>query len=446
MREQAQMQTPQPLRGTVRVPSDKSISHRVALFSALAEGTSQVSGLLDSLDVRSTLGAIEALGAQHDLHVDETGLSGSITGWGNKGPAIDATTAIDCGNSGTTTRLLMGVLAGYPLRVLLTGDNSLSARPMQRVAKPLSQMGARIQPSDPNSPAEGKTANTLPLIITGKRSLSAIHYDSPVASAQVKSAILLAGLHAEGNTSVTEPHKSRDHTELLLPAYGVNVEVAGLTVSIQGGQELHAYDCAVPGDPSSAAFLLAAAALIPGSEITVRDVLLNPTRTDFLEVMKRMGADIAIDASTIKELGAEKSGAITARYRPGLRSTTVEPHEIASLIDEVPILALLATAAHGTTIFRQVGELRVKESDRLAAIVRGLKALGCVASEQGDDLHVSFSLPQKASTPLETHGDHRLAMTWAIAARAFVPELEIQDSECVKVSYPGFYTDLERLS
>jgi 3-phosphoshikimate 1-carboxyvinyltransferase len=440
------MQAPQPLRGTVRVPSDKSISHRVALFSALAEGTSQVSGLLDSLDVRSTLGAIEALGAQHDLHVDETGLTGTITGWGEQGPAIDESTAIDCGNSGTTTRLLMGILAGYPLSVLLKGDDSLSVRPMQRVAKPLSQMGAAISPPELRCTSCGKAADTLPLIVKGRQPLVAINYDSPVASAQVKSAILLAGLHAQGTTSVTEPHKSRDHTELLLPAYGVEVDVDGLTVRIAGEQHLHAFNSAVPGDPSSAAFLLVAAALIPGSEVTVHDVLLNPTRTGFLEVMRRLGADIAISNSNIKELGAEKSGDITVRYRPDLRATTIEPDEIASLIDEVPILALLATAAQGTTIFRQVGELRVKESDRLAAIVRGLKALGCEANEQGDDLHVSFGLPQKASAPLETYGDHRLAMTWAVAARAFLPELEIQDSSCVSVSYPGFSADLERLS
>jgi 3-phosphoshikimate 1-carboxyvinyltransferase len=459
------MSSVRPLKGTVRVPSDKSISHRVALFSAVAEGTSQVSGLLDSLDVRSTLDAIEALGAHHELVADETGLSGTITGWGDRGPALSpdaanvaataataATVAIDCGNSGTTTRLLMGILAGYPLSVLLQGDRSLSARPMKRIAAPLTQMGARIEaPSthgNPSATPSATPADTLPLVVRGSASLTAIDYVSPVASAQVKSAVLLAGLHAQGTTSVTEPHKSRDHTELLLPAYGAEVAVDGLTASILGGQKLHAFDVAVPGDPSSAAFLLAAAALIPGSVVTAREVLLNPTRIGFLNVMKRMGADIAITTSNIKRLGAEKVGAITVRYRPGLAATTIEAHEIPALIDEVPILALLATAAVGTTAFEQVGELRVKESDRLAAIITGLRALGCSASAHGDDLHVSLGYPQAptTTTPLETHGDHRLAMTWAIAARAFAPQLEIVDKECVSVSYPTFYSDLERLS
>jgi 3-phosphoshikimate 1-carboxyvinyltransferase len=245
---------------------------------------------------------------------------------------------------------------------------------------------------------------------------------------------------------VTEPHKSRDHTELLLPAYGVEVGTAGLTVRIAGGQRLHACDVAVPGDPSSAAFLLVAAALIPGSEVTVREVLLNPTRTGFLEVMGRMGADIAIKTSNISSLGAEKVGDITVRYRRDLTATTIEAREIPALIDEIPILALLATTAVGTTAFEQVGELRVKESDRLAAIIAGLNTLGCTASAHGDDLHVGLGFPQATAAVLETHGDHRLAMTWAVAARAFAPGLAIPGSDCVSVSYPGFSTDLERLS
>lgn len=436
----------QPLRGTIRVPSDKSISHRVALFSALAEGTSRVDNLLDSLDVRSTLGALVALGAQHELTVGENGLSGTITGWGDRGPRIDESTAIDCGNSGTTTRLLMGILAGYPLSALLQGDESLSKRPMRRIATPLSQMGARFESFTPHGRASGQPVETLPLVIRGSDSLAAISYLSPVASAQIKSAVLLAGLHARGTTSVTEPHKSRDHTELLLPAYGVKVEVDGLTIRIEGGQKLHALDLAVPGDPSSAAFLLVAAALIPGSEVTAREILLNPTRTAFLEVLRRMGADITIQTSAIKQLGAEKVGDITVRHRPGLTATKIPSHEVPALIDEIPILALLATAAQGTTVFEQVGELRVKESDRLAAILRGLKALGCVAYAHGDDLHVSLGLPQASAVPLETQGDHRLAMSWAVVARAFAPELKIIGSECVNVSYPGFYKDLERLS
>jgi 3-phosphoshikimate 1-carboxyvinyltransferase len=439
------------------VPSDKSLSHRVALFSALAQGRSRVRGLLDSLDVRSTLGVIEALGAKVELQGDKDGLFGFITGWGSKGPARP-TDALQCGNSGTTARLLLGILSGYDTSALLKGDTSLSRRPMNRVTLPLSMMGARFSsamgsrfsPEDPISRScISEPHDTLPMTVRGSASLKAIDYKSPVASAQVKSAVLLAGLNAHGTTRFTEPYKSRDHTELLLPAYGAKPVTEGLTVGITGGQQLHASDCAVPGDPSSAAFLLVAAALIPQSEVTVRGVLINPTRIGFIEVMRRMGANIEVDAHADGQLGAEQVGDVTVRYHEGLVATTIAAHEVPALIDEVPVLALLATAAQGTTVFEQVGELRVKESDRLAAIVSGLGALGYDAHEEGDDLRVSFG--RRASRPsdvqtLETHGDHRLAMTWAVAARAFGLELDILGRESAAVSYPGFFADLERLS
>ena len=436
----------QALRGSIRVPSDKSLSHRVVLFSAMAEGSSRVFGLLDSLDVHSTLGAVEALGAKVDLSLGEDGLFGNITGWGAAGP-VSIGQALQCGNSGTTARLLLGVLSGYDISVCLKGDESLSKRPMKRVTTPLAMMGAQFGAVD----ADGKTSisreySTLPLMIKGKAQLKAIEYRSPVASAQVKSAILLAGLHANGTTTVTEPHKSRDHTELLLPAYGVQVEVSGLSVNIEGGQQIHASDCQVPGDPSSAAFLLIAAALIPGSVVTVHNVLLNPTRTGFIEVMRRMGADIAIQNNNIGRLGAEQTGDITVRYCEGLQATTIKAHEIASLIDEVPILALLTTAATGETVFEQVGELRVKESDRLAAIVSGLTKLGFTACEVGDDLHVLSGNAKTATSPFETFGDHRLAMTWSIAALAFEQNLNILGLESTSVSYPGFFDDLKHLA
>jgi 3-phosphoshikimate 1-carboxyvinyltransferase len=466
-----------PLRGSIRVPSDKSLSHRIALFSALAEGTSQVSGLLDSFDVRSTLGAVEALGARLALQGDEDGLSGSITGWGARGPGgavpraaggsgLPATASpaaaqtLQCGNSGTTARLLLGALSGFGVAVRLEGDPSLSTRPMSRVTLPLSKMGARFLPADtlalvsdgsaaPAAPDAGDVVpppDTLPLVVCGSASLKAIDYESPVASAQVKSAVLLAGLNARGTTCVTEPYRSRNHTELLLPAYGARVSTEGLTVSVTGGQALHAHDCAVPGDPSSAAFLLVAAALVPHSEVTVRGVLLNPTRIGFLEVMRRMGADVSLDVDGEAALGSEQVGDVTLRYRKGLVATTVEAHEVPGLIDEVPILALLATAAEGTTVFRQVGELRVKESDRLAAIVEGLVALGCNATIEGDDLHVTSGRRPPRERRLQTHGDHRLAMTFSIAERVFGLDLDIQDIASVGVSYPRFFDDLERLS
>jgi 3-phosphoshikimate 1-carboxyvinyltransferase len=334
-----------------------------------------------------------------------------------------------------------------------------------------------IAPPDQRCVSCGQALDTLPLIVCGKERLRAIDYTSPEASAQVKSAVLLAGLHAEGTTSVTEPYKSRDHTELLLPAFGAAVEVDGLTVRIQGGQQLWATDCAVPGDPSSAAFLLVAAALIPGSEVACTEVLLNPTRTGFLAVMQRMGATLSLSATTHSGLGAEQVGSVTCTYSPALRATTIEAQEIPTLIDEIPILALLASAASGTTVFRQVGELRIKESDRLAAIIEGLDTLGCRAYADGNDLFVvgsaalaggasqvggasqigSAALPErkvllqdgrtKGVHPLlQTRGDHRLAMTWAVAARAFDLDLEIQGIESAAVSYPNFLEDLKGLS
>ena len=456
------------LRGVIRVPGDKSLSHRIALFSAMAEGVSTVQGLLDSFDLRSTLGIVKTLGAKVELTSGLDGLSGSIKGWGSAGPVgqlgypeePDAThgLVLDCGNSGTTARLMLGVLSGYGISACLTGDSSLCKRPMTRVTQPLSLMGAEFAlggavcdplgevASDTGDKPENKSGDTLPLWVRGKAQLKAIEYISPVASAQVKSAVLLAGLHSQGITRVTEPHKSRDHTELVLPAYGVKVVVEDLMVSIEGGQTLHACDSEVPGDPSSAAFLLVAAALIPGSVVTVKDVLLNPTRIGFLEVMRRMGADIAIEKSAKGQLGAEQVGDIRVSYTAGLQATTVKASEIASLIDEVPILALLATAAQGETVFEQVGELRVKESDRLEAIIRGLKALGSSAYAAEDDLHVLSGKLSPTGDDLETQGDHRLAMTWGIAALATGEELAIIGKECVGVSYPGFFEDLKRLS
>jgi 3-phosphoshikimate 1-carboxyvinyltransferase len=466
----------QPLKGSVQVPGDKSLSHRVALFSALASGTSRVRGLLDSLDVHSTLTAIEALGARIDLaaEADGSGLSGTIDGWGFAGPRLSGD-ILQCGNSGTTARLLLGILSGYDIRVSLEGDESLSRRPMNRVTQPLSRMGARFLPldrlraggaadldrpaeaagpperggrrADPSEPTNSpEPTSTLPLTVCGSGALKAIDHLSAVASAQVKSAVLLAGLNARGTTSITEPHKSRDHTELLLPTYGVAVSVDGLTVSVAGGQRLHAVDCEVPGDPSSAAFPLVAAALIPGSAITVRGVLLNPTRTGFLAVMRRMGADIVVNVDKERQLGGEQVGDVTLRFARKLRATVVEPHEVPALVDEVPILALLATAAEGVTVFEQVGELRVKESDRLAAIVKGLFALGCDVCEDGDDLRVASGPPCVNAKTLDAHGDHRLAMTWSIAARAFGLTPNIHGLESIGVSYPGFFDDLRRLS
>lgn len=426
-----------PLSGAVRVPGDKSISHRSVLFSAMAEGTSHVSGVLDSADVRSSIGAVRALGAEVNLEKRPDGsLAGDIRGWGGLGPS-QPEGAIDCGNSGTTVRLLMGVLAPWDITVELTGDDSLRRRPMRRIAAPLELMGARFAP-------EGAT--TLPLSITGTRGLAAISYDSPVASAQLKTAILLAGIFAAGTTSVHEPAPSRNHTELMLPGFGVDVEAAPGEASVAGGQSLHACDVDVPGDPSSAAFMACAAALRPDSAIDIENVSLNEARIGFVRVLERMGADITLKPTG--SAGEEPCGTISVSYVEHLRSCEVGGREIASLVDEIPVLALVAAHAEGTTVFHEVGELRVKETDRLAAILEGLSKLGVRAWAEGDDLHIEGKpgLVVPEGLVFDSLGDHRLAMTWSLVGFTGAHPVSIRDFEAVRVSYPGFRADIERLA
>lgn len=437
--EQATLIEPlaRPLSGAVRVPGDKSISHRSVLFSAMAEGTSHVSGVLDSADVRSSIGAVRALGAEVNLEKRPDGsLAGDIRGWGGLGPS-QPEGAIDCGNSGTTVRLLMGVLAPWDITVELTGDDSLRRRPMRRIAAPLELMGARFAP-------EGAT--TLPLSITGTRGLAAISYDSPVASAQLKTAILLAGIFASGTTSVCEPAPSRNHTELMLPGFGVDVEAAPGEASVAGGQSLHACDVDVPGDPSSAAFMACAAALRPDSAIDIENVSLNEARIGFARVLERMGTDITLKPTG--SAGEEPCGTISVSYVEHLHSCEVEGREIASLVDEIPVLALVAAHAEGTTVFHEVGELRVKETDRLAAILEGLSKLGVHAWAEGDDLHIEGKpgLVVPEGLVFDSLGDHRLAMTWSLVGFTGAHPVSIRDFEAVRVSYPGFRADIERLA
>jgi 3-phosphoshikimate 1-carboxyvinyltransferase len=423
-----------PLTGSVRVPGDKSISHRAVLFSAMSDGPCGLTGVLDSQDVRATLDAVCALGARvEEQESDGRGLVLEVTGWGGAGPMRPAG-SIDCGNSGTTARLLLGALAGWDVDVTLTGDASLSARPMRRVTEPLTAMGARVRAS-----AEG----TLPVTIRGG-ALRAMRYESPVASAQVKSAVLLAGVRAEGRTMVVEPAPSRDHTERMLPAFGVGVgrDCGEGCVWIDGPETLHCTDVEVPGDPSSAAFLVAAACMVPGSAVDLADVALNPTRTGFLRVLGRMGARVG--AVPTRNAGAEPIGRITAAHGGVLLATTITAGEVPSLVDEVPVLAVVATQATGTTRFEGVGELRVKESDRLAAIVAGLTALGAVA-RWGDDWLEVDGPARLRGCDLDSLGDHRLAMAWAVAALAADAAVGIERWEAVAVSYPGFEVDLESL-
>ncbi|MCD8200171.1 MAG: 3-phosphoshikimate 1-carboxyvinyltransferase [Coriobacteriaceae bacterium] len=443
------------LTGTIRVPSDKSISHRAVFFAAIAKGRSHLRDLSPSADLAATIAAVRLLGADIDLAEGAHGLTGNITG--NEGfcVAADEPLAIDCGNSGTTVRLLLGLLSGLNCAARLIGDESLSARPMDRVIEPLTQMGADIDSDGGHLPIAVKRRGA------SEEVLHPISYTTPMASAQVKSAILLAGLFAEGRTEVTEPCKSRDHTERLLSAFGADVAVDDLTVAVQGPLQLHAHDVTVPADPSSATFVAVAAALIEGSHVVLEDVDLNPTRIGAFEAMRRMGCDISW-TQTRKE-GSEPIGDVEVSYAEHLQGTTVVSEEVPTLIDEIPALSLLACFAEGRTVFEDVGELRVKECDRLAAIVEGLGMLGLAASAEGDDLiiegspttlgvsaraaEVHAALREVGAEPsvLPCHHDHRLAMTWHLAYLVLGSQIRTDDPDCVSVSWPNFYDDIHHL-
>mgnify|MGYP003370883028 FL=1 len=425
------------LRGSIAVPGDKSISHRAILFSAMAEGTSRVSGVLDSEDVRSSVEAVSKLGANVHLEQQPDGsLSGGITGWGAQGP-VQPDGPIDCGNSGTTARLLMGILAPWDIQVELTGDASLCKRPMRRITAPLSKMGAKFFPEQ---------RDTLPLTVHGNASLRAIEYESPVASAQLKTAVILAGIYAHGVTSVTEPAPSRNHTELMLPGYGVSTTAASCVASVEGPAALRPAEVHVPGDPSSAAFLLCAAVLIPGSAIQVEGVSLNPARIGFLRTLEQMGVDAS--RRSIGHAGKEPYGIISARHCPDLRGCELPADKIASLVDEVPVLSLVAAHAHGVTVFRGIDELRVKETDRALAIIDGLAKLGIDAWVEGSDLFIEGNpnLRTPEGLVFDSGRDHRLAMTWALAGLTGTAPVSVRHFESVAVSYPGFLADIERLA
>ncbi len=426
-----------PLCGTARVPGDKSVSHRAVLFSAMAEGTSRLSGVLDSEDVRSSIGAVRALGAKVDLQTQPDGsLAGTVTGWGAQGPTQPAA-PLDCGNSGTTARLLMGMLAPWDVRVELTGDESLRSRPMRRITAPLMKMGARFEPA-------GK--ETLPITVCGTSGLQAISYEAPMASAQLKTAVLLAGIYAHGTTTLVEPAPSRNHTELMLPEFGVPTTAASRTASVTGPCVPKASEVAVPGDPSSAAFLVCAAALAPGSSLVVEDVSLNTARIGFVRTLERMGADVELRHKGAE--GKEPYGSIAVRFSDKLRGCEVPADKIASLVDEIPVLALVAAHARGVTVFREVGELRVKETDRLAAVVEGLGLLGVDAWEDGNDLCVEGQpgLAVPPGTAFDSQGDHRLAMTWALAGLTGSVPVTVKNFDAVKISYPQFLSDMQRLA
>ncbi|HEY3318205.1 MAG TPA: 3-phosphoshikimate 1-carboxyvinyltransferase [Coriobacteriia bacterium] len=421
-----------PLRGSITVPGDKSVSHRAVLFAAMAEGTSHLTSVLDAADVRSTIAAVRALGATLEIAPGHDGLAVTVAGWGPEGPREPAG-PIDCGNSGTTARLLMGVLAGWPGRTFtLTGDSSLSKRPMRRVLDPLAGMGA-----DTDSPT-----GTLPVTIRGAR-LRGIDYTLPVASAQVKSAVLLAGVHAEGDTVVREPAPSRDHTERLLPAFGIGVACTDepRTCTVAGGTVPRASDVIVPGDPSSAAFIIGAALVVPDSSVAIAGVSLNPTRIGFLRVLERMGARALIRPALTASV--EPVGDIIAGFR-ALEATHVTAEEVPSLIDEVPLLAVVATQAFGKMRFDGVAELRVKESDRLAALADALAGLGAQVRAGDDWLEVTGPTRLHGDW-LDSLGDHRLAMAYSVAALIAETPLTISGYDAIAVSYPGFTEALTSL-
>ena len=414
------------IHAEIQVPGDKSISHRSIMLAALANGTAQITGFLPSEDCLSTMKAFQQLGVQIE-RVDET----TIIVHGTRGKFTAPDGDIDCGNSGTTMRLLSGILAAQPFRSLLVGDASLSKRPMKRVMQPLAQMGARIT-------AEGGDGRA-PLVIEGG-DLNGIAYTSPVASAQVKSAVLLAGLFAKGTTSVTEPEQSRDHTERMLAWHVAHPRRNGLTVSVLGGQQLESRDFDVPGDISSAAFWLVAAAAQPGARLMVKNVGLNPTRTGILAVLIRMGAHVN---EIVESSEGEPRGAVEVRGTR-LKATTIGGKEIPNVIDELPILAVAAALAEGRTIIRDAKELRVKETDRIAAVAMNLRAFGVQVDEREDGMEIIGGGPLRGAE-VESFGDHRIAMSAAILGLFSEGQTIIHDTACVATSYPGFYETLQRV-
>ena len=417
------------VRGTVRVPGDKSISHRSLMLAALSDGTSVITGLLRSADVDSTAAVLGALGVQ----IDSRGDAVTVKGRGLRGLSMP-NRPLDCGNSGTTARLMSGVLAAHPFDTTLIGDASLSRRPMRRAAEPLEQMGARF--------TFGGNEDGLPLTIHGG-TLSSIGWNSRTSSAQIKSAILLAALNAQVGASVMEPRRSRDHTERMLAARGVPIIVDGNSVSIGAARSMPAMDTHVPGDPSSAAFFVALAALSRGRTIELPDVCVNPTRTGFLDVIQRMGAVISIDG--VSELGGEPTATIRATGTDSLFGVAVGSVEVPSMIDEIPMLACLAARANGETVISGASELRLKESDRISAVVHNLRAIGVDAEERPDGMTIRGSLAP-LSGRVETHGDHRLAMAFGVLGAVPGNSIDIAAPECVTVSYPAFWSDLRRVA
>lgn len=414
------------LKGTLTVPGDKSISHRAVMFGSLARGTTRISHFLEGADCLSTISCFRKMGIEIDRNKDEI----LVHGRGLHGLTAP-TEILDVGNSGTTTRLISGILAGQTFTSELDGDDSIRTRPMKRIMTPLASMGADITSRLDNGCA--------PLIIHG-RPLHAAHYDSPVASAQVKSCVLLAGMYADGITSVTEPFLSRNHTEIMLNYFGAEITSEGTTASIRPEPVLEGRDIQVPGDISSAAYFIAAGLLTPGSEILLKNVGINPTRAGIIKVCMDMGADITL-------LNESTEGEPTADLlirTSSLKGTTIEGSIIPTLIDEIPMIAVMAAFAEGTTIIRDAQELKVKESDRIAVMVDNLRRMGADIEGTDDGMIIHGGRPLHGAM-IDSHLDHRIAMSFAVAGTICDGTVEILNGECVNISYPEFYHDLYSL-
>ncbi|HEX5432818.1 MAG TPA: 3-phosphoshikimate 1-carboxyvinyltransferase [Candidatus Angelobacter sp.] len=408
--------------GSIRLPGDKSISHRYAMLGAIAEGVTRISNFSTGADCASTLGCVRQLGCT----VRTDGASVEIEGLP---PLYAPAQSLDCGNSGSTMRMLSGILAGHDFSCDLHGDASLSRRPMARVMTPLRQMGAEISAASGDRP---------PLHIHGGQ-LRGIDYKTPVASAQVKSAVLFAGLFAKGETAVEEPYRTRDHSEQALRAFGVQLSRSRNRITLQGGQKLHAIQAAVPGDISSAAFFLCAAAILPGSNLVIESLLLNPTRASLLDVLKLLGARLSV--INLEEQHGELVGTVKIEHG-NLTGVTIEGGQSVALIDELPVLAAIAPYTRDGIEIRDAAELRVKESDRIALVARNLRAMGAECQERPDGLRVPGN--QKLhGAEIDSGGDHRIAMAFAIAALGAQGETSIQGADSARISFPEFFTMLE---
>ena len=420
------------LQGELQPPGDKSISHRALILSSLAIGESHITGLLQGDDVLATAEACRQLGARVDIERAAEGPAQAVTRVQGVGAAgLQAPSkALDMGNSGTAMRLLAGVLAAQPFDSTLVGDESLSRRPMRRVVEPLSRMGAHIETTQDGC---------APLVIHGQPRLHGIEYELPVASAQVKSCVLLAGLFAAGRSCIREPQQSRDHTERMLPVFGVSLEHR---VCVRGGQSLHAADIPGPADISSAAFFLVAAAVLPGSDLTLRNVGVNPTRDGIVRAMQAMGADLQLQNA--RQLGGEPVADLRIRHSTKLRGIELPPEWVPSLIDELPALMVLAAFAQGSTRVRGAAELRVKESDRIAVMARGLQTLGVALQEfpDGIDIHPATGPGRVMGGVVDAAGDHRCAMSFLVMGQFARDPVMVDGASHIDTSYPGFADDL----